>query len=516
MMSISRSYRYAVLLMVFATAVTWGLRADAQDQDPVQRVVDLNKKALAAYANLDVEEASRLLKEAIELCSAQQLDKHPMAARTHVHLGVIYVVGFKQRDQGMEEFKKALRIDPNIKVTKSMINPEVQSAFAEASMDVSEGAEGAESAPGQAQPEVPAARPAQPEPPAQPEVPAAQPAQPEAPAQSAPPAESAIVHTPVTEAAPGQPITIKAQVPASLGAERVVLAYRPEGASDFVTREMDPSESGDWHQTQIPPEATSGASVAYYIFAQNGDGQQVAQNGTASEPHVVNLSGEAVAGGGAGPEGETSEGGEQGGEEGGSVSLWFALAAGSGFGYHSGTPEANRTNDAGAALKSSGVAMSQLLQIAPEIGIFVSDSLVLSLQGRIQLVSGASQVNGKEVTNNTGACNGGTCQPASYALAVLAKAIWFVGEPRRVTPFLSLAAGAGQIREVVDVGKLSGCPSSGCKDTVVGGPVLFGPGGGITVELNDSFSFLAGANLLVGAPKVMANLDVNVGLVYLR
>ena len=494
MMLISKSYRYAVLLTVFATAVAWGLRADAQVQDPVQGVVELNKKALAAYANLDVEEAAKLLKQALELCGTQQLVNHPIAARTHVHLGVVYVVGLKQRDQGIEEFKKALRIDSTIKVTKSMINPEVQSAFAEASMDVSEGAEGA---PGATQPEAPAAQPAQPEPPAQP----------------AAPAESAIVHTPVTAGAPGQPITIKAQVPASLGAERVALAYRPEGASDFVTREMDPSESGEWYQSQIPPEATSGASVAYYILAQNGDGQLLAQNGTAAEPHVVNLSGEAAAGG---AEGETAEGGEEGGEEGEGLSLWFALAAGSGFGYHSGTPEANRTNDAGTALKSSGVAMSQLLQIVPEMGFFVSDSLVLSLQGRFQIVSGASQVNGSKVANNTGACKGGTCQPASFALAVLAKATWFVGEPRRVTPFLSLAAGAGQIREVVDVGKLSGCPSSGCKDTVVGGPVLFGPGAGVTVELSDSFSLLASANVLVGVPKVMANLDVNLGLLYVR
>ena len=499
MMFISKRYRYAVPLIVFATAVAWGLQADAQDQDPVQGVIELNKKALAAYANLDVEEASKLLNQALELCGTQKLDTHPMAARTHVHLGVVYVVGRKQRDQGIEEFKKALRIDPTIKVTKSMINPEVQSAFAEASMDVSEGAEGGESAPGAAQPQAPAAPPAEPEPPAQPVA----------------ATESAIVHAPVTEAAPGQPITIKAQVTASLGAERVVLAYRPEGASDFLTREMDPSESGDWHQTQIPPEATSGASVAYYIFAQNGDGQQLAQNGTASEPHVVKLSGEAAAAG-AGSEGETGEGAEEGGEQGGAVSLWFALAAGSGFGYHSGTPEANRTNDSGVALKSSGVAMSQLLQIAPEIGYFVSDSLVLALQGRMQIVSGASEVKGSAVTGNTGACKGGTCHPASYAVAVLAKAIWFVGEPRRVTPFLSLAAGAGQIREVVDVGKLSGCPSSGCKDTVVGGPVLFGPGAGITFELNDSFSLLASANLLVGVPKVMGNLDVNLGLVYVR
>ncbi len=217
----------------------------------------------------------------------------------------------------------------------------------------------------------------------------------------------------MTAGAVGQPITIKAQVPESLGAERVVVAYRPEGATDFLTREMDPVKDSDWYQAEIPPEATSGASVAYYILAQNADGQPLAQNGTVAEPHIVNLGGKGAGGegaGGASPEGETAEEGEEGGEEGQAPLFWVALAAGSGFGYHSGTPEANHTDDAGKSLKSSGVAWSRLLQIAPELGFFVSDSLVLSLQGRIQIVTGASEVNGSAL--NPPACKGGTCQPS--------------------------------------------------------------------------------------------------------
>jgi len=101
-------------------------------------------------------------------------------------------------------------------------------------------------------------------------------------------------------------------------------------------------------------------------------------------------------------------------------------------------------------------------------------------------------------------------------VAALAKLTWFVGDPGRVTPFLSLAAGAGQIRQVVNVGQLAGCPAGGCKDTVVGGPVLIGPGAGITVELSDHLMLVAGANVLVGVPKVMANLDVNLGLAFVR
>ena len=119
----SKRYRYAALLTILSAAATWATLAKAEDADSVQKVVELNKKALAAFANLDVEEATKLLKQALEICGTAQLEKHPAAARTHVHLGAVYVAGLKQRDQGMEEFKKALRIDPTIKVTKALLNP---------------------------------------------------------------------------------------------------------------------------------------------------------------------------------------------------------------------------------------------------------------------------------------------------------------------------------------------------------------------------------------------------------
>jgi len=171
-------------------------------------------------------------------------------------------------------------------------------------------------------------------------------------------------------------------------------------------------------------------------------------------------------------------------------------------------PKQNRTNDSGVALKDSGIAGALAFHISPEIGYFVSDSLLLSLQGRFQIVTGGSQINGSAVTSSKDACKGGVCHPAIYALAGLAKLTWFIGEPKKVTPFVSLAAGAGQIRHVVSLPSkdpanpskpyLLGCPSSGCVDTVVGGPVLFGPGGGITVELSDSFLIVASTNVLVG------------------
>jgi len=46
---------------------------------------------------------------------------------------------------------------------------------------------------------------------------------------------------------------------------------------------------------------------------------------------------------------------------------------------------------------------------------------------------------------------------------------------------------------------LLGFPSSGCVDTWWASS-LFGPGGGITVELSDSFLIVASTNVLVACP----------------
>src|SRR5215831_17695483 len=107
-------------------------RGEASGGDPVQKVTSLNKKALEEYAAGEFEAARALLKEALGLCNTAGLDKHPIKARTHIHMGIVTIVGFKQRDLGVKHFRKALEIQPEIKLTKSLSSPELQAAFEEA------------------------------------------------------------------------------------------------------------------------------------------------------------------------------------------------------------------------------------------------------------------------------------------------------------------------------------------------------------------------------------------------
>src|ERR1043165_1142659 len=102
--------------------------ADAESE-LVNKVTKLNKRAIDEYENLNFEEARKILKDALDLCTQGGLERHPITARTYVDLGVVALSGFKQRDAALKYFRKALEIDHGVKLTKALANPEVQEAF---------------------------------------------------------------------------------------------------------------------------------------------------------------------------------------------------------------------------------------------------------------------------------------------------------------------------------------------------------------------------------------------------
>jgi hypothetical protein len=106
--------------------------AAADEAAAVNKVTQLNKKAIDAYNRQDYETARAVLKEALELCASAGLDKHAIRARTHIHFGIVAIVGFKQREVGLKQFRKALEVQPDIKLTKQLATPELQDAFEEA------------------------------------------------------------------------------------------------------------------------------------------------------------------------------------------------------------------------------------------------------------------------------------------------------------------------------------------------------------------------------------------------
>ncbi len=458
-------------------------RAASPDDETLNKVVKLNEKALAAYANQDADAAIALLGQALDLCKLEHLETHPTAARTHIHLGVVLVSGIRKRAQGLIEFRKAIAIDPRIKITKSLIDPEVQGAFEEALIVGG----------------VPVGDPAAPS------LPTAQATTVlDEPAIAHGPAIHGINHPPVTEGTRGRAVEIKAQVPAGLGASRVMLAYRAGDTAEFLAREMTPVEgAASWYHEYIPAEATQGTRAAYYIEARNADDEVIARSGADDAAHFIALGPETSS-----DSGDSSKAGSEGAKprNEGDPGLWFVLAVGGGGGYSSGSPEAN-PQDGGTPPKDirvSGFTFARLLHVAPEIGYFQNENLIVSAQGRFQYVPGAETIEvGQKIQ-----------QPSRWGAAGLIKVTRLMARAGgRFRPFLSAQAGAGQIRHSVTVA----CTvSTTCQDTVSGGLGLAGMGAGFTYRLRDGVSLYAAFSVLVGMPNVMVNGDLNMGVAVIR
>jgi hypothetical protein len=251
-----RIARISVVAAVLGALCLHQTAASGQPADATDKVTQLNREALAAVDKREFEKARELLKRALDLCKSAGLEQHPAAARTHVHMGVIIIQGFKNPEVGKKQFEKALAIDPNIGITKSLSTPELEEAFAEAKV----GAGGAAAADDDV-----AATPA----------PAAGAARSggEAAARTEAPSSSGFSYHTVSEVKQGSSIIVTVTVEESLKFRKLVLAYREQGTSDFLGREMEPVGDGAY-RAEIPASATNGSSVAYYMEAQDEAGNR--------------------------------------------------------------------------------------------------------------------------------------------------------------------------------------------------------------------------------------------------
>src|SRR6185369_238857 len=111
--------------------------------------------------------------------------------RTFVTLGIVTLGGFKQRDQAVKYFRKALQIQPDVRLSPGLANPEIQAAFDEAIATLGSGGD---------------------------EL----------------PPDKALVHEPVRSGEAGKPIPIAVVPDKDLGASALVLRYRASSAAAFT------------------------------------------------------------------------------------------------------------------------------------------------------------------------------------------------------------------------------------------------------------------------------------------
>jgi hypothetical protein len=442
----------AVLASMLAAAPA---RANDRDSAVVGKITLLNRKALDAYQQLEFDSAVRTLNEALDLSERAGLTLHPIRARTYVTLGIVTLAGVKQRALALSYFRKALQIQPEIRLSPALANPEIQAAFDEAIAQLAS-----------------------------------------APSDELP-ADKALVHEAVRSAQGMRPVRITVVPDKDLGARALVLRYRAATATAFTDVQMEKQPGGTF-VAAIPAEATAGPQVVYFIEARRADGGVLTTRGSAADPIVVVLAAPPPVSADARP------------PAGGAHRLFFAVLGGTGFGVSRGNGEETR-----AAVTSSGVGWTRVGHLAPEIGYLVARHLMLGVQARLQMVTGATEYHPPGA--QPGECGGdGVCSPFTGAFAGLLKATWLLAGPEAAfAPYLSLSAGVGTIRHVSRVGAPATCGTSqnqACLDTVPGGPALFGPGIGFRYQVGSNVGIVAEIGGLMGLPDFTANADVNVGV----
>ena len=441
-------------------------QAEGRDASTIGKITLLNRKAVEAYQHLEFETAVGILNEALDQSERAGLMQHPIRARTFVTLGIVTLGGFKQRDQAVKYFRKALQIQPDVRLSPGLANPEIQAAFDEAIATLGSGG-----------------------------------------GEDLPP-ERTLVHEPVRVGQAGKPVSITVSPDKDLGAAALVLRYRAAAAAAFTDLPMTRGLTGAF-EAAIPASATDGEQVAYFIEARHANGSVLVGRGSAADPIVVALARPTAPVATTTATTTTAARVTAPSEK----KLYFALLGGTGFGWASGTGETTRNE-----VLSSGVDWTLTGQLAPELGYFFTPQLMVGIQGRIQLVRGATPYHPPNAA--MGECGDQVCDPSTGALAALLKATWFLTDAGSAfRPYLSLSAGGGAIRHVSKVAAPPTCGSGNqanqaCVDTVAGGPALFGPGFGFRYGISEVVGIVAEIGGLVGMPNFTANADLNIGVAF--
>jgi hypothetical protein len=466
-----------VFLVGIGTAVP--RRARAQENGAA-RIELLNRRAMQEYDLLEFEAARKALTDALAVVKKSGLEADPVAAKTYVHLGIVYVAGLKDRYRGFQQFVKALQINPSIRLDPALATPELQEVFDNARDTVG----------------VPRTAATSPKPP----VEKPQEKTEKKPDEATVGQAKGLQHRPIDEAPAGKPLDVSAEVGSDVQAARVFLFYRGPGREDFASLPMTKEKRGSYVAT-IPAEAVTGRAIQYYIEARDSRGKPLVDAGSASSPNIITVVAAAQAAGGReenpllrgsvdhGGGGDVSKKSDEGAA--GRHSIWLTAAVGSGVGLATGKADLESNINI-----ATGVAPS-VLHIAPELGLFVSESVAISLQGRLQVLTLADPKDP----------NGSTA--AKGALAGFGRVLYYFSRDR-FRAYLAFAVGAGELRHTVDISTATKRTSA--SDTVVAGPFLFGPGVGFHWDFSERVGFVTELQGIIGADQFTAHGDLNLGL----
>jgi hypothetical protein len=441
------------LLVVPIVLVALAQPAGAQEARAIRKIEDANRAAMEDYDILNFESAKKLLEDALSQAKKARLEKHPVAAKTHVNLGIVLGGGMADLGGAQAAFKKAIEIDPAVKLPPAYRTPELQRVFDSAGPKGEEG----------------------------------------------PPV--GIKHTPVDRAKTGEPIPLSVQLGPEVKAKQVLLTYRAAGTQEFTTVPMKPVgiSAAEWTYS-IPAEATKGDSIDYFIEAKGLGGKTLAATGNSMSPSTIKIDhgGPVTPPKPLKPEGpEPPEenpllpkggpaippGGGGGGDDPKVTtrsktrrSVYVAVGVGSGAGFISGKTEVSNQD------VTCCVAFAPF-HVLPEIGFWLSPSFTLSVVGRL----------GLPLTANVP--NAATAAPSGFV-----RATYRFGEDQGL--YLHGEVGGGFIRHVVTLKRTSASGEEGQIDTFATGPLFVGGGTGYQLALGKTFRINFDLTVVAGIPVI--------------
>jgi hypothetical protein len=236
----------------------WSGSAWTQDEATaaaIDQVAKLNRNAVADVEGREWDGAKKKLLDALVLAKRAGLDNHPIMARTYVNLGVVHVMGFKNRDKGVQSFRRALDIQPDIGVTRTIaVTPEVPEVFEEAG-----------GRPGRVRLVGPGDGLGEPD----------------------LPAHVSGLECPVADQTRiDQAVPVRCAVSPNLPVKKVFLLYREPVKQRFTAVEMKRTPKG-WFQGRIPERVIYGESVQFYFEARNAAGKPIVRNGEEQSPNLI-------------------------------------------------------------------------------------------------------------------------------------------------------------------------------------------------------------------------------------
>lgn len=220
-----------------------------QQKRVVAMVNQLNNKAFDAYTNLELDQSVQLLQQALQLCEQNRITGETLA-RTHLNLGMIYILAFNDLVRGRQQFEEASEISTDIEPNPLYTTPIISQLWSDISSqnrhaNQNQSSEGSKSV--------------------------------------------KIIHTPVTEQLPDYPIPIYAEITGTtIKGKKLLLSYKTENSSSYTDIELEPYERG--FKAKIPcVNAIENTNIEYFITLYDEDLNILSNFGTENNPYVISI-----------------------------------------------------------------------------------------------------------------------------------------------------------------------------------------------------------------------------------